>query len=259
MPVRILPAAAGQKSCRGVAVGPIPEVAGILSGGVKRPNIRVKRPLCAGASGLSGFWRGGIRPFRPVVRCDIVRPPGSGRAGRCHPYSVLGVRIRLRGAAVRRERFGESGSGAIRRERTCGQGVSVRAVRGCYLLSAAGACSGSTWMATIVPSPKRARSLRSISTVRPWACSTSMRPSTRMWTSMEMHEPMRRVRRLCGSRTAGSAVTSCRISSSVSAGSDFSSSSPMPERSSSKAILKMKSETTMAAIGSAMRHLSPRK
>lgn len=65
------------------------------------------------------------------------------------------------------------------------------------------AWSGSTWMATMVPSPKRARSRRSMSRVSSWACSTSIRPSTRMCTSMEMHEPMRRVRRLWGSRTAG--------------------------------------------------------
>lgn len=38
-----------------------------------------------------------------------------------------------------------------------------------------------------------------------------------------------------------------------------SSSSPRPLRSRSNAILKMKTETTRAASGSAMRHLSPRK
>ena len=49
------------------------------------------------------------------------------------------------------------------------------------------------------------------------------------------------------------------ISCSVAAGRACSSSSPRPLRSRSNAILKMKTETTRAASGSAMRHLSPRK
>ena len=119
--------------------------------------------------------------------------------------------------------------------------------------------SGSTWMAIIVPRPKRSRSRRSISTV--WSCDslTVISPSTRMCTSMAIEAPMRRVRRLWGSLTAGSAETMRRISSSVSAGSDCSSSSPRPERIRSRAILKIKTATTSAAIGSAIRHVSPRK
>lgn len=114
-------------------------------------------------------------------------------------------------------------------------------------------------MAIIVPRPKRSRSRRSISTV--WSCDslTVISPSTRMCTSMAIEAPMRRVRRLWGSLTAGSAETMRRISSSVSAGSDCSSSSPSPERIRSRAILKMKTATTSAAIGSAIRHFSPRK
>lgn len=104
----------------------------------------------------------------------------------------------------------------------------------------AGYLSGSTWMAIIVPAPKRARRRCSMSTVSACEWATLIAPSTRTCTSMAIEAPMRRVRRLCGSRTSGLAVTIERISCSTSAGSDFSSSSPSPVRIRSSAILKMK-------------------
>ena len=122
-----------------------------------------------------------------------------------------------------------------------------------------GHLAGSTWIEMIVPSPKRARRRRSISTVSSCERATLIAPSTRTCTSTAIAAPMRRVRRLCGSPTRGSAVTIPSISRSVSSGNERSSSSPSPVRIRSKAILKIKTATTNAAMGSAMRHRCPRK
>lgn len=59
--------------------------------------------------------------------------------------------------------------------------------------------------------------------------------------------------------TSGSAVTIPKISCSVSSGNERSSNSPSPVRIRSKATLKIKTATTNAAMGSAMRHRCPRK
>jgi hypothetical protein len=84
-------------------------------------------------------------------------------------------------------------------------------------------------------------------------------PSTLTCTSTAIAAPIRRVRRLCGSPTSGSAVTIPKISCSVSSGNERSSNSPSPVRIRSKATLKIKTATTNAAMGSAMRHRCPRK
>lgn len=219
--------------------------------------------MCGGGCRRAGFRRSRREvPANGVLSCGkavvrgLVGPSSGGPVER---------RSRRGGAVVRGlvEPLSGGPVAECRRTRAVVRGACVRSY--CRAPAPprqgtpAGYLSGSTWMAIIVPAPKRARRRCSMSTVSACEWATLIAPSTRTCTSMAIEAPMRRVRRLCGERISGLAVTIERISCSTSAGSDFSSSSPSPVRIRSSAILKMKTATSSAAIGSAIRHFSPRK
>ncbi len=80
-----------------------------------------------------------------------------------------------------------------------------------------------------------------------------------MCTSIAMLLPMRRVRRLCGILTSGFSAIISIISCWVSFGSERSRSSFIPTFIRSIATFMISAATTIAAIGSAILHLLPRK